>query len=872
MVSWYLVSSNPGTRCDKIGITHGMLSRAMMAGRKAAGKGARPAQLVKCPMCSKLVPSPLINAHLDTECKAFKGSSDPAVRSRKERRAPSASSASGKIAHIFMPKGRIQRRLSGEFVGKRESLADVASAPLSAPPSATPPPPKPRHAEQSSTPSFLLPRKRPAQSAAPQLLEKRRRVNPSAPLADRMRPRSLEEFVGQDEVTGKDGIVRALIGSPRNPSGRSRPGYLPSLILWGPPGVGKTTIARMLAARCGHRCVEMSAAVSNSKDLREMVDKARNHKRLTGQQSVLFLDEIHRFNKLQQDLLLPHIESGLLVLIGATTQNPSFELNNALLSRTRVVTLKPLGPAAIRKILDRALADADCGLGRVDVRFAWPKGREGDNDNAATAPARKPRSQRSEKRAAKAQEATLKRETALKKEHALKQEHEQPDEETPRGPHLSILLCSVTGTRLGVTLVGATPATATVSDLKEAIHKQYNVPGNQQRLIYMGRELKEENLLLARYGVNDTDAVMHIVRRDAPSVSAFASAHNDPAAPPESDPKDTEAPGSAMPAPSPGDDSASVGSAEGRISASGRSAPPSPTFEFPRRGNSEGYRLQVDPVTGDIKLPDGCAAGGSGGAKDAALSLVASMCGGDARAALNILEFAVSLARGRSAPAGFDEEDQTPRKSLDEKRALSGTLSASEKRPIVFVSVDDVKSAAQRSSVYHDRRGESHYNLISALHKSVRGSDADAALYYLGRMLLGGAEPLYVARRLIRIASEDIGLADASALPLCVAAYNACHVVGMPECELALAQATAHLARAPKSVALYRAYKRVKEAVARDPNVPVPLHLCNAPTGLMKRLGYGKGYQYNPDFADRGENVTQTYLPDPISGLRFFTD
>jgi putative ATPase len=407
---------------------------------------------------------------------------------------------------------------------------------------------------------------------------KRRRV--VAPLADRMRPERFEDLLGQPELSDAGKPLRILVETDK----------APSLILWGPPGSGKTTLAKIIARTTKRRFVELSATSAGMADVRKVVAEAEERLGTYGERTILFIDEIHRFNKTQQDTFLPHVESGTLTLIGATTENPSFELNSALLSRCKVFVLQRIEGEAMKGVLRTALHDKDRGLG--------------------------------------------------------------------------------------------------------------------------------------------------------------AQAINTP---------------------------------------------------------------------------------------EEVLNEIAVLADGDARRALNALEMAVDA----SAP------------DAQGKRTLS---------------VEHLRSALQRSHLHYDKSGEEHYNVISALHKSLRGSDANAALYWLARQLEAGEEPLYIARRLVRFASEDIGLADPHALPQAVAAYQACHFIGMPECNVILAQAVAYLAQAPKSNALYAAYNAAKEDVYRLPNAPVPVQLRNASTALMKDLGYGKGYKYNPDYA---EPVEQDYLPDELKGRQY---
>lgn len=395
------------------------------------------------------------------------------------------------------------------------------------------------------------------------------------PLADRMRPQTLDEFVGQDELVGPKSFLREAIVHDR----------VPSMILWGPPGTGKTTLALIIARETESEFLQLSAVGSGVKELRAVFAEARRN-REEGKRTILFIDEIHRWNKAQQDALLPHVERGTVTLIGATTENPSFEVNAALLSRARVFILRQLTEEAITSIVRSALADLERGL----------------------------------------------------------------------------------------------------SDQKKI------------------------------------------------------------------------------------------------------------TFD------------------------------------DDALALIVRFAHGDARMALNTLE--ACAARDRKITAKL------------------------------------VKQVLQRPHLLYDKDGEEHYNIISALHKSMRGDDADAALYWLGRMLEAGEDPLYVARRLIRFASEDVGLANSFALPQAVAAHQACHAIGMPECAVNLAQAVVYLAKSKKSNALYMAYGAVQKDVREFANEPVPLHLRNAPTKLMKSLDYGKGYKYTPEY-ETPEDAEQEYLPERLRGREY---
>ncbi|MBI2553497.1 MAG: replication-associated recombination protein A [Candidatus Rokubacteria bacterium] len=403
-----------------------------------------------------------------------------------------------------------------------------------------------------------------------------------APLADRIRPRSLDEFLGQGHLLGQGKILRKAIEA----------GELHSMILWGPPGSGKTTLALLLARATGAHFVTFSAVLSGVKEIRQVIAEAEVHRARKGTRTILFVDEIHRFNKAQQDAFLPHVEKGTITLVGATTENPSFEVISALLSRCRVYVLEPLAETDLLTLLNRALTNTESGLGA--------------------------------------------------------------------------------------------------------------------------------------------------------------------------------------------------------------------------------FKAEVGEDT---------------------LRLIARSANGDARSALNILELAVMLS-----PPGANG--------------------------VRHVTDSAIREAAQRKALLYDKAGEEHYNLISALHKSLRDSDPDASLYWLARMLESGEDPLYVARRLVRFASEDVGNADPLALQLTLAAKDAYHFLGSPEGELALAQAALYLACAPKSNAVYAAFTEAQKDVHDKPAEPVPLHLRNAPTGLMAHLGYGKGYQYAHDAPEA--QVDQEHLPDALKGRTYY--
>jgi putative ATPase len=404
-----------------------------------------------------------------------------------------------------------------------------------------------------------------------------------APLATRMRPNNLSGFVGQEHILGKGRVLRRAIETDR----------IPSMIFWGPPGCGKTTLAYIIASSTGAFFAPVSAVSANVADLRRIVEQAKERRKLNMQKTILFIDEIHRFNKTQQDAVLPYVEDGTVILIGATTENPSFEVTSPLLSRSRVLPLKPLNEAEIQVLILRAIKDKFQGIGEL---------------NAELSP----------------------------------------------------------------------------------------------------------------------EAMNHLI----------------------------------------------------------------------------------------------------------------SMSHNDARIALNTLEIAA-----QSMPPDLEG-----------------------KRTITLAVIED---AFQKRAVLYDKAGEQHYDLISALHKSMRDSDPDASIYWLSVMLEGGEDPLYIARRMIRFASEDVGMADPQALVVAMAAQQAVHFIGMPEGNLALAEAAVYLATAPKSNSINAAYARVQSEIRKGSSESVPLHLRNPVTPLMEEMGYGKDYKYAHDYP--GHVVEQQHLPDSLKGKQFYT-
>lgn len=545
--------------------------------------------MVRCPICDKPVKETDINRHLDSECKSFIEEPSP----------PPTTQAKPKTATFFSTPAakRTSNAGSSPFVNGYSSTQQTPSTKPLAPPSFST---QPVSGTKRSTSDDDRAGSQEEHKTTGPAIKKSKKSH--APLAERMRPASLDEVAGQ-ELVGPNGVLRGLIVTDR----------VPSMVLWGGPGTGKTTIARLIAHTAGCRFVEINSTSSGVGECKRLFEEAKNELRLTGRKTIIFCDEIHRFSKSQQDVFLAPVEAGQVTLIGATTENPSFKVVSALLSRCRTFTLSKLEDGDIFGILKRALFK------------------------------------------------------------------ELPD-------------------------LSASPGT----------------------------------------GPSSSDG----------SNSSKSSANS--------------------------------------------------------------HHLLVE---NDFSL----------------LHYLASFSSGDARTALNLLELAIDLT---SNP---------------------GTTTAS------------IKASLTQTLVY-DRAGDQHYDTISAFHKSVRGSNADAALYYLARMLQSGEDPLYIARRMVVIASEDVGLADNTMLSLATATYSAAEKIGMPECRINLGHCAVALALAPKSVRAYRglnaAYSALKEPGMAG--LPVPIHLRNAPTKLMKEIGYGAEYKYNPDFANG--QVEQQYLPDGLKERKFLRD
>ena len=521
--------------------------------------------MVDCPICGKSVKPAYINNHLDSNCVDH-------IEAQQD-----GTSTSSQVANFFRTP-----------VVKRDAANLSSTQPTSSPlePRTTNLAKRPIEdlSHETDTPTKqVVSEENQLQNGESEPPAKRNKLNAlqrAAPLAERMRPKTLDEVTGQDLV-GTQGVLRGLIESDR----------VPSMILWGGPGTGKTTIARVVANMVGSRFVEINSTSTGVAECKKIFGEARSELSLTGRKTIIFCDEIHRFSKTQQDVFLAPVEAGVVTLIGATTENPSFKVQNALMSRCRTFTLSKLAEEDVFQILNRAL-----------------------------------------------------------------------DTEVQDRPESSLL-------------------------------------------------------------------------------------------------------------------------------------------------------------------------------NDELLKYLASFADGDARTALNLLELSISLL---------------------------------SRQP--DISLPNLKSALTKTLVY-DRSGDQHYDTISAFHKSVRGSNPDAALYYLARMIASGEDALYIARRMIVMASEDIGLADNTMLPLAIAAYTACEKVGLPEARINLAHVTVALCLAPKSTRAYRGLGNAMKAISNEPGVgglPIPVHLRNAPTRLMKEMGYGKEYKYNPDY-EKGR-VKQDYLPEKLKGRRFLED
>ncbi|XP_061446663.1 ATPase WRNIP1 [Rhineura floridana] len=595
------------------------------------GAGVQEELLVSCPVCLRELPAAHINSHLDGclqqqgdggDCQVSEGGGSGSPKDTKlvpQQQAPSPPPCNKKMRLSKSP----ERSKREEGPGSSASVFSLFHKGRNSG-GGKPGPPKGGAVPAASPTRGKMEEKRldgenlgiEATASVPELSgESLAQKLEGKPLADKLRPSHLGDYMGQNQVLGEQTLLRSLLEAHE----------IPSLILWGPPGCGKTTLAHIIAnssKKNGTRFVTLSATSAKTVDVRDVISQAQNEKRLCKRKTILFIDEIHRFNKSQQDTFLPHVECGTVTLIGATTENPSFQVNSALLSRCRVIVLEKLSVEAMEAILMRAINS------------------------------------------------------------------------------------------LGIQILSQ--------------------------------------------------------------------------------------------------DEQHAGSVNG--------------------SNSKGSELCV------------CI-------ERKAVNTLAYLCDGDARTGLNGLQMAVQAR-------------------LTKLHQQSNTYGCSVNEMVI--TEDHVKEGLQRSHILYDRAGEEHYNCISALHKSMRGSDENASLYWLARMLEGGEDPLYVARRLVRFASEDIGLADPLALTQAVSAYQGCHFIGMPECEVLLAQCVVYFARAPKSIEVYGTYSNVKACLRnhQGPLPPVPLHLRNAPTRLMKDIGYGKGYKYNPIYK---EPVEQEYLPEELKGVNFFT-
>ncbi|KAL2265843.1 hypothetical protein VTJ83DRAFT_6943 [Remersonia thermophila] len=574
--------------------------------------------MVICPICSRGVLASQINAHIDSDCKTFlvddTASSSSATSTSSQ--SPWTGTQPTSSSQYNQPSSTQKKRSASTFfqtpAAKRQTLTTLRTVDSSAngpkagvkrsydegPGSNTSNSSSNNNNNNGSSPAGTSHGAAASSDTRDEAPAKRSKNARTAPLAERMRPDTLDDVLGQDLV-GPNGVLRALIES----------GRVPSMILWGGSGTGKTTIARCIARRAGCRFIELNAASTGVGECKKLFADAANDLALTGRRTIIFCDEIHRFNKSQQDVFLRPVEAGTITLIGATTENPSFRVQSALLSRCRTFTLQPLSEDDLRRILARAL-----------------------------------------------------------------------------------------------------------------------------------------------------------------------------------------------------------------------------------RAEQESEGFEPSPLLDDDFL-----------------RYIAAFADGDARTALNLLELAISIAHrppaADPAPPDGAQQDQPPR----------------------VLTREALKAALTKTLVY-DRAGDQHYDTISAFHKSVRGSDPDAALYYLARMLQSGEDPLFIARRMVVIASEDVGLADNSLLPLATAAYTATQQLGMPEARIPLAHCAVALCLAPKSTRAYRGLNNAMSAL-QEPGVaslPVPIHLRNAPTRLMREMGYGQAYKYPPNYKDG--RVKQEYLPDKLIGRRFLED
>ncbi|KAG7692520.1 hypothetical protein KL930_004496 [Ogataea haglerorum] len=538
-------------------------------------------RMINCPVCLKKVDIALINRHLDTCTEQSESAPPPSAPAAPTETAPEPTSQPAKSVSSLLTGTKSAKKSSYKY-GNREKRTFSDSQSLSSD-------------QEVNTSIEIVDPEPKARKTAPADELRLLKAQAKLPLAERLRPSSLEDYVGQEHLVGEGGILRGFIQNDR----------VPSLILWGSPGTGKTTLARIISHATKSRFIELSATSNGINDCKRVFEEARNEDKLTKRHTIVFIDEIHRFNKAQQDIFLPHVEKGTITLVGATTENPSFQLNSALLSRCKVFVLNKLTSDELHRIVSKAL------------------------------------------------------------------------------------------------LV-----------------------------------------------TNKTRKLVHNV----------------------------------------------------------------PILRF----NKE------------------------------AIGYICNIADGDSRSALNLLELA-------------DSHFMT-------------NYSLEPGKHVIEVDAEQLRDVLKRTHMVYDRVGDAHYDTISAFHKSVRGSNADAAMYYLGRMLKGGENPLFIARRMIRIASEDVGVLDDTCLPFAIATYQAVQFVGLPEADLALAHCAVKLARAPKSVEIYRAWNELNARLDSEPefaSASIPLHLRNAPTKLMKEIGYSKGYKYNPDYKDG--RVKQEYFPEQIGEMQFLT-